>query len=145
MTDEITFEERLRRHGFRVTPQRRIILKAIWDNGEHATLEEVLADVHHADPHISPATVYRALDLFIARGLVIATKIGNDTVYEIRSEQPHHHLICRNCGMDQRIDHGRVRALMDDLDQEYDFLVESEHLILLGLCAHCRKVVKPLR
>lgn len=135
----ISFDERLRQYGFRVTPQRRAIMKAIWDNGEHATLEEVLADVQRADANINPATVYRAIDLFIIRGLVIATKLGGETVYEIRSDTPHHHLMCRVCGYDQRIDHARVRALMDDLDAEYHFLVETEHLILLGLCEHCRK------
>lgn len=135
---ELSFEHSLRQHGFRVTPQRRVILKAIWDNGEHASLAEVLADVQRADPNISPATVYRAVELFIARGLVIATRIGNDTVYEIASDHPHHHLLCRACGMDQKLDHARVRSLMDDIDQEYHFLVETEHLILLGLCAHCR-------
>lgn len=137
----ISFDERLRQYGFRVTPQRRAIMKAIWDNGEHATLEEVLADVQRADANISPATVYRAIDLFIIRGLVIATKVGNDTVYEIHSEHPHSHLICRMCRADQRIDHARVRGLMDDLDQEFHFLVEPEHLILLGLCEHCRNAV----
>lgn len=138
MNADLSFETSLRQHGFRVTPQRRVILKAIWDNGEHASLADVLAAVQAVDANISPATVYRAIELFIERGLVIATRIGNQTVYEIASDHPHHHLICRVCGMDQKLDHARLRGLMDDIEQDYHFLVETEHLILLGLCAHCR-------
>jgi len=133
------FDARMRAHGFRVTPQRRVIMKAIWDNGEHATLEEILADVHSTESSISPATVYRTLELFIERNLVYATQMGTETVYEIASDHPHHHLHCRNCGSDQRVELARFREMMEDIDQEYDFLVESEHMVLMGLCEHCRK------
>lgn len=135
---EISFDERMRDYGFRVTPQRRIIMRAIWDSGEHATLENILASVGERAPEISPATVYRTLDLFIKRNLVIATQLKDKTVYEIASEHPHHHLICRACGYDQRIDHKIMKHLIEEIDDDYHFLVESEHIILLGVCEHCR-------
>lgn len=138
MTAEINFNERIRKYGFRVTPQRGVIIRAIWDSGEHASIDKILAAVALHAPEISPATVYRTLDLFIKRHLVIATRLGDKTVYEIASEHPHHHLMCRACGFDQRIDHQIMKQLIEDIDQEYDFMVESEHVILLGVCGHCR-------
>jgi Fur family ferric uptake transcriptional regulator len=135
---ETSFDERMRDFGFRVTPQRRVIIRAIWDNGEHATIEDVLADVRKHAPNIAPATVYRTIEMFIERNLVLATQLGTETVYEIASDKPHHHLICRNCGSDQRVQLEHIHHMIDDIDQEYHFLVESEHMILRGLCAHCR-------
>jgi len=136
---DVRFDERMREFGFRVTPQRRVIIQAIWDNGEHASLEDILADVTKNATSISPATVYRTLELFIERNLVVATQLGTHTVYEIASDHPHHHLHCRNCGSDQRVELAQFREMMEDIDQEYDFLVESEHMVLMGLCEHCRK------
>lgn len=138
MMTEISFDERMREVGFRVTPQRRVIMRAIWDNGEHATIDSILAAVKERAPEISPATVYRSLDIFIKRDLVIATQLKDKTVYEIASEHPHHHLICRVCGYDQRIDHRIMKQLIEEIDQDYQFLVESDHIILLGLCEQCR-------
>ena len=135
---EISFDHRMRQFGFRVTPQRRVIMQAIWDSGEHATLGNIMTAVAERSPEISPATVYRTLDLFIKRNLIIATQLKDKTVYEVASEHPHHHLICRACGHDQRIDHHIMMRLIEDIDQDYHFLVESEHIILLGVCEHCR-------
>jgi Fur family ferric uptake transcriptional regulator len=136
---EISFDERMRLFGFRVTPQRRVIIQAIWDNGEHAAIEDILADVQAKAPSVSPATVYRTLELFIERDLVIATQLGNQTVYEIASDRPHHHLHCRNCGSDQKVELTKFRELIDDIDQDYEFLVETEHMVLTGLCGDCRE------
>ena len=139
---EVQFDELIREYGFRVTPQRLVIMRSIWDNGEHAEIEEVLADVSKHDPNINKATVYRTLDLFIQHGLVIASKLGERTVYEIVSDHPHHHLICRRCGWDQKLDQDVIRNLVNDVDQEYHFLVEPGHMVFVGLCAHCRTLEK---
>lgn len=136
------FDELIRDYGFRVTPQRRVIMRAIWDNGEHAKIEEVLAAVRLEAPEMSQATVYRTLDLFIRHHLVLSSKFEGETVYEIASDHPHHHLICRNCLLDQKFEHSKFNDLIKEIDNEYHFMVESDHLILVGLCAYCQKELK---
>ena len=138
--DMLDFNQRMRDHGFRVTPQRKVIIQAIWDNGEHAEIEMILADVKMREPAISPATVYRTIDLFIESKLVIANRVGRKTVYEIASDHPHHHLLCRKCGHDQRVDLAQIHQLVDEIDREYHFVVEAEHLILPGICGHCQNL-----
>ena len=132
------YQKLMRERGFRVTPQRRIILDAICEGNGHTALEEIYARVQAHSPTINLATVYRTLDFLCGLGLVVAVDIGGRTVYEIAGEAPHHHLICRGCGQVQQISHADVLAFLEQIGQANDFQVEMNHLALFGLCAACR-------
>jgi Fur family ferric uptake transcriptional regulator len=57
--------------------------------------------------------VYRALELFVNVGVVVAVEPGDgETCYKIKRRQ-HHHLICRHCGHDQEIDDLVFRGMID--------------------------------
>lgn len=134
-----SIESRIRDLGFRVTPQRQIILEAIELAGEHATFEEIFSRIQSKSNAISQATVYRTLELFSKHNLIHANEISGQKVYELSSEHPHHHLICQSCWNDKIIDDDMIPNLINGIDQEYRFLVQSEHLVLLGLCGYCRE------
>ena len=53
---------RMRDHGFRVTPQRQLILEAIYESGGHTTPEEIYERVHAKAPAVNLATIYRTVD-----------------------------------------------------------------------------------
>lgn len=126
--------------GFRVTPQRRLILDAICEGGGHSTLEEIQRRVLAKDPGLNLSTIYRTLDFLCELRLVTAAEVnGGRTVYEIASEQPHHHLVCRRCGRMVQIDHGEVSAFYGQVEAQYGFAVDANHLTLFGLCGECRK------
>ncbi|MDH5506534.1 MAG: transcriptional repressor [Anaerolineae bacterium] len=138
----LDLEGRIRELGFRVTPQRQLILEAIEAAGEHSTVEEIFKRVKEKSSAISQATVYRTLELFSKHNLIYANEISGNKVYELASGEPdHHHLVCQKCWYDMKIDHGMVQEMLENIDQEYRFLVQSEHLVLLGLCGHCRPAV----
>ena len=132
-------EGHIRELGFRVTPQRQIILEAIELAGEHATFDEIFSHIKSKSSAISQATVYRTLELFSKHNLIHANEISGQKVYELASEHPHHHLICQSCWNDKTIDDEMIPNLIEGIDQEYRFLVQSEHLVLLGLCGYCRE------
>jgi len=135
----MNYAERMRARGYRVTPQRRLILDAICAGGGHTTLEEIQQRVQAKDASISLSTIYRALDFLCELRLVATAEVnGGRMVYEIASEQPHHHLVCRRCGKTVQIDHAEVGAFFDQLEQQHDFAVDSNHLALFGLCGECR-------
>jgi Fur family ferric uptake transcriptional regulator len=128
----------MREHGFRVTPQRQIILGAICAGGGHTTIEEIYARAQAAAPAINRATVYRTLDFLCELRLVVAADVGGGRmVYEIASPTPHHHLICRTCGCETQIEHATVKSLFARLAREQGFHVDMEHLALFGLCHTC--------
>ena len=88
----------LREQGYRVTPQRLIVLDAICDIGGHAEISQIMARVNFLDNTIDKSTVYRAIDVLIEVGLVTLTELDNQVrVYNIAGSD-HHHLVCRTCG-----------------------------------------------
>ncbi len=124
--------------GFRVTPQRQLILDAICDGKGHTSFEEIHTRVRAKSSSISLPTIYRNLDFLCSVGLVINLHIGNKTYYEIVNKQPHHHLICRKCGRMDQVSHATVKSLFARIKREYLFQVDVDHLALFGLCRNCR-------
>lgn len=133
------YATRIRRLGFRLTPQREMILDVICEAGGHVTPEFIYARVQAKSPAVNRATVYRNLDFLCDMRLIVAAHIGRHTVYEIASPEPHHHLVCRQCGTETALPHEVVQAFFQQIDQELNFAVDMEHLTLFGLCPTCRQ------
>ncbi|HLF27563.1 MAG TPA: Fur family transcriptional regulator [Anaerolineae bacterium] len=143
MTHQHTnYTARMRERGFRVTPQRQLILDAICEGGGHTTPEEIYRRVQAKSPAINRATVYRTLDFLCELRLVVAVQIGGHTFYEIAGEAPHHHLICRRCNKVEEIGHDTLKALFAKIEREQQFLVDMDHLALFGLCKRCSQTAK---
>lgn len=138
---QLNFETQIREQGFRVTPQRQLILDAICESGGHTTIDEICRRVQAKAPAINRATVYRSLDFFRELRLVVAAEIGGYTVYEIASN-PHHHLVCRHCGMVQDLEGSHFEALSDHLNEEHGFRADLDHLVITGLCPKCMAPVE---
>ena len=129
----------IREQGFRVTPQRELIMDAICEGEGHTTPDEIYGRVRAKTPHVNRATVYRNLDFLCEMRLIVAVQIGGHMYYEIAGDTPHHHLVCRNCNKVERISHDTVKALFDKVEREQRFMVDMDHLALFGLCHKCRR------
>jgi Fur family ferric uptake transcriptional regulator len=129
----------IRRKGYRLTLQRRVVLDAVCACRGHATFQDVLERVRAEYAGIDPSTVYRTLDFLAELNLIASSHIGDQHVYEIAIGQlPHHHLVCRVCGAEVQIDDREVSAALEAIGRAYGFTVEPNHLILSGLCRDCR-------
>ena len=128
--------------GFRVTPQRQLILDAVCESGGHTTPEEIYGRVQETTPAVNRTTVYRNLDFLCEMRLVVAVRIGDQTYYEIAGKTPHHHLICRTCGKTEQIGHEALQGFFDKIEREHDFHIDMDHVGLFGLCAECRRAAE---
>jgi Fur family ferric uptake transcriptional regulator len=129
----------MRRKGFRVTPQRQIILDAICEGGGHTAFDEIFARVQAKSQAVNRATVYRTLDFLTELRLVTAADVGDGRlVYEIAGDTPHHHLVCLNCRQVTQVSHDTVKGLFARLEREQGFQVETNHLALFGYCRACQ-------
>jgi Fur family ferric uptake transcriptional regulator len=137
----MNYPDRIRKRGFRVTPQRQLILDAICEGEGHTTFDEIYARVQAKAPAINRATVYRALDFFRELGLIFAAEIGGHTGYEIASK-PHHHLVCRCCGKVEDLTDYHFHDLSAHLLEEHGFKAELDHLAIPGLCSKCLKAIE---
>lgn len=134
-----TLVEGLRDLGYRLTPQRDIILTAIHDAQGHFTAEQIYQQVHAQSPAINRATVYRTLELLSQVGIIAEIDLGGGCrEYELSGDEPHHHLVCQRCKMTLTFSHDLVQPLVEALRDELGFQADLVHLSVFGLCAHCR-------
>ena len=56
------WEKRLRAGGYRITPQRQLVLEAV-DRLRHGTPEELLAEVQRTATGVNLSTIYRSLEV----------------------------------------------------------------------------------
>ena len=95
---ETGWQEELRARGYRVTPQRQLVLEAVAAL-EHATPEEICAEVQRTARGVNISTIYRTLELLEELGLVKHAHLGHGPPnYHLATEADHVHLVCRDCG-----------------------------------------------
>ena len=135
--ENIDYIEKLRARGYRVTPQRLIVLDAICEIAGHASLSQITERVAYLDPSIDKSTIYRALDVLCQVGLATQTAIEpQGKVYSIAGGQ-HHHLSCQSCGAVLTISDEEFEAFQREIMQKHGFKIQSEHLAFKGLCGEC--------
>ena len=137
-TDDIV--NRLSEQGYRLTPQRMMVLAAIENSETHISAEEIYAQVVAKYPHVNISTVYRTMELLKRLGLVTETDLGGGRVrYHPVHKGHHHHLVCQECGRIIDLDEPVLYSLKDTLRREYDFEADLKHMAIFGRCAKCRK------
>ncbi|KAA3659609.1 MAG: transcriptional repressor [Chloroflexi bacterium] len=137
--NETAVYNKIRQLGYRVTPQRQIILDALLANGGHAPPLEIFEQVNAQFPCVNRATVYRALDFFCEIGIATKSEIHGNTVYEIADEEPHHHLACTQCGHVEVLSNTHFTHLIHHLVEDHGFLPDLNHLIIPGICGSCQE------
>jgi Fur family ferric uptake transcriptional regulator len=131
------WRERLRAQGYRLTPQRELILDAV-DTLGHATPDEVLAEVRKSSSALNVSTVYRTLEVLEQLGLVRHAHLSDraPTYHSVRDHE-HFHLVCRNCHKVVSVDPGVLDPVLTRLRGEFAFEVDVGHLTVFGRCLDC--------
>jgi len=136
-----TFIETLRRRGYRITPQREMIVEVIAHSSRHMTAEEVFAEVQTRTRAVNVATVYRTLDLLVEEGLASRANLGGGrVVYATAEHGPHVHLVCRHCGYVIDADVASFESLFGHIQDQYGFACGPQHFAITGLCVGCQTV-----
>jgi len=131
---------KLTEQGYRLTPQRIMILSAIENSDDHISAEEIHAQIVAKYPHVNISTVYRTLELLKRLGLVTETDLGGGRVrYHPAAKGHHHHLVCQECGAIIDLDESLLSPLKSALLREYKFSADLRHLAIFGRCSNCRE------
>jgi Fur family ferric uptake transcriptional regulator len=138
-----TWESTLRASGYRVTPQRQLVLEAV-TRLNHASPEEICAEVNQTARGVNVSTVYRTLELLELLGLVTHTHLGHGAPsYHLAAQAQHVHLVCRECGRVTELPPEAARPLVTALDEEHGFETDVRHLTVFGTCRECRGLPEP--
>lgn len=134
--------EILRGRGFRLTPQRLAVIRAL-ARGRHPTAEEVHTTLARDYPSMSLATVYKTIALLKAQGLILEIDFGaRDNRYDILRPYPHPHAVCTRCGAVADPRDPDLAALTAQVARDTGFEITSHRLDFFGLCPQCRAAGK---
>jgi Fur family transcriptional regulator, ferric uptake regulator len=137
------WDDMLRARGYRVTPQRQLVLAAV-ARLEHATPEDIYAEVRQQASGVNVSTVYRTLELLERLGLVTHTHLGHGAPsYHLADSEQHVHLVCRQCEQVTEVEPAAVKALVAALRQQVGFQTDVGHLTVFGRCAACQAAGEP--
>lgn len=130
--------EVLRRHGLRMTEQRRRVLGALTQRS-HLTPDAIAALVAgDGGPELPPSTIYRTLEALEEVGLVEHTHLDHRApTYHRAGWHGHLHLRCRGCGRVVEVDPTVAEPLVERLRAETGFTADLTHMAIHGHCATC--------
>jgi len=132
--------EALREEGYRLTPQRMMVIEALHSGDEHISAEEIYVQVRAKYRYANISTVYRTLELLKELGLVTEIALGDGRVrYHPAEKGHHHHLVCHKCGRIIDLPESALAPLEDSILRDYQFKADLKHLAVFGLCAPCQK------
>lgn len=130
--------EVLRRHGLRMTEQRRRVLGAL-THRSHLTPDAIAALVAtDGGPELPPSTIYRTLDALEEVGLVEHTHLDHRApTYHRAGRHGHLHLRCRECGRVSEIDPTVAAPFVATVRDTTGFDADLTHMAIHGRCAEC--------
>ncbi len=138
-TDVARYKQELRSAALRATSGRLAVLRAL-ESAPHSSAEQIFALISDDLPGTSPQAVYMVLnDLARARLIRKFEPAGSAALYERRTGDNHHHLVCESCGAVQDVDCvvGQAPCLTPGGDQ--GFQLREAEVTFWGLCIRCQR------
>ena len=130
----------LRDHGIAVTAQRLAVLSAV-SRCPHGTADVISEVVRDEIGTISRQAVYDSLHMMVDKGLIRRIQpAGSPAMYEDRTDDNHHHLICRSCGKTVDVDCRMGKAPCLTVVDDRGFQIDEAEVIYWGLCPDCLEV-----
>lgn len=137
------FDILLRENGIPVTAQRLAVLRAVAEQ-PHATVDAIADNVRSSIGTVSRQAVYDALGMLVKKGLLRRIQpAGSPTLYEDRTGDNHHHVICRGCGKTADVDCEVGHAPCLTAADHSGFLIDEAEVIYWGTCPGCLAAPQP--
>jgi Fur family ferric uptake transcriptional regulator len=129
----------LLKKGYRLTPQRIMVVDALHSVESHISAEEIFGKLKEKYPYAKISTVYRTLELLKELGLAAEIEIGDGIArYHAREHSKHHHLICNKCAKTIELPEADLQPLSASLIKNHKFKADVRHLAIFGLCSKCQ-------
>ena len=129
----------LEMNNHRKTLERYTSLRAVYGIHGHFTLEDLSAKlINEMNFHVSRATLYNTLNLFMALRLVIRHRFQGTTKYEACYDNNSHcHQICTMCGKVMEVKSPEIIAAVENMPTKR-FRKDGFTLYVYGMCSTCQ-------
>ena len=128
----------LRSKGFRVTPQRELIMRIFHEKGDkHLSAEDVFEILTNKGEQISLATTYRTLRMLVEMGILRELDLAESHKhYELLDPNaaPHHHIICLNCNKTIEFEDEEINRLGEMIAKKYNIEVVDMQFQIFANC-----------
>jgi Fur family ferric uptake transcriptional regulator len=123
----------------RNTWQREAVREALSSTEGFVSAQGLHQALHATGSPIGLATVYRALtDLTVAGDADSLQSPEGESLYRACSTNDHHHhLICRSCGLTVEIEADAVETWAQSMAAQHGFSQAAHVVDVFGLCATC--------
>jgi len=133
------FIEVLHRKGLKATAQRIEISRILTEGRTHPSAEEVYREVKKKFPTISPATVYKTIQVLKKSGRVRELAFYDKKARFDGNMQPHIHLICLKCERIEDVIDRKVKDFIQQFSHKLSFKIEGQRIDFYGTCRNCQK------
>lgn len=126
----------LRKAGLKVTVPRIKILEILTNaENHHLSAEDIYKHLTQSGDDVGLATVYRVLTQFEQVGIVERHNFENNTsVFELKQDAPHDHMICDECGKVVEFNSPEIREAQARIAKKHGFELSGHSLVLYGAC-----------
>jgi Fe2+ or Zn2+ uptake regulation protein len=138
--DTAVIVDALENAGYRLTAPRRALAALIAArDGATFTAADLVTEVHALRLGIGRATVFRAIDTFVAVGAVERLDLrSGEHAYVACAAAHHHHVICAGCARSAEIGDLGLGAVAREVARRTGYRVDEHRLELFGLCPACQ-------
>jgi Fe2+ or Zn2+ uptake regulation protein len=139
VAESVATVQLLRAAGLRVTAPRVAVLEALAIQ-PHGDAETITRAVRERLGTVSTQAVYDVLAALVRTGLVRRIEpAGSSALFERRTGDNHHHVVCRDCGaVDDVVGVPQTAACLSP-DQTHGFVIDEAEVTLWGLCPRCQQ------
>lgn len=130
---------RLKNRGYKITPQRRLIIRALVEAVAPRTAQQVYQDLRTHLPDTGLDTVYRTLRLLTELGVAnqITGAAQQGDLFEL-AQNHHHHMVCLRCGQVLCLDACAYEEAARRLARARNFSVTAHVFEVYGYCQACQ-------
>ena len=125
--------------GLKGTKPRMAVLHILEEEAKPMDVSEILEGLNKHKINVDQATVYRIVDSFFKRGLIVRVDFQEGKFrYERIMGPEHHHLICESCGKIEDITDCKIAEFQKNVSDTKGFLIKRHSLEFFGLCNNCQ-------
>lgn len=124
--------------GIKRTQQRESVLSVLERSEKPLSATNICSEIKNNGTTVWLSTVYRILELFVKKGLVIKINMTNNemAVYELNRFKHRHYAVCVNCRKIIAMDNCPMEKFIPKLEED-GFHVVGHNLEIYGLCKDC--------